>query len=109
MKRLHIFEEPIKFEDEVNEKAHKAWLKAMKIGGDHVMVSQLLNINWSRVSAITNGQPIKGEDHRKQIFPTPEQAIKVSLLTGCKVTAEQLLPNYDFRYLYKYVKTRKKK
>jgi hypothetical protein len=108
MKRIHIFEEPIKFETPAHEKAHAAWLKAMEIGGGHVMVSQILNLNWSRLSNITNGQIIKEEGYRKQCFPTAEQAIKVSLLTNCKVTAEQLLPGYDFKYIYKYAKARKK-
>lgn len=100
---------PIKYETETHQKAHEAWLKAMDICGGHVIVSQILGLNWSRLSTITNGQPIKGAKFRKQWFPTAEQAIKVSLMTRGQVSAEQLFPDYDFRYIYKYAKTRKKK
>lgn len=109
MKRIHIFDEPIKYQSEAHKKAHEHWLRAMEIAGGHFIISQLLNINWSKLSVITNGQLVRGEKYRKQWFPTPEQAMKISLLTACKVTAEQLLPDYDFKYIYKYAKTRKKK
>ena len=41
-------------------------------------------------------------DKRRQILPTPEQAVRMALLTEGVIRAEHLLPNHNFDYIYKY-------
>lgn len=36
--------------------------------------------------------------------PTATQAIKLSIATNGEITAEQIKPDYDFSYIYEYVR-----
>lgn len=102
---------PIKFKSEKDEAAHRAWCTAMQIIGGPSVASELSGIRQSTLSTITNGRKIKSkvmknvdEYYRVQVYPTIEQALKISLLTDCQITAEKLLPSHNFKYLYTYVK-----
>jgi len=104
---------PIKFKSEKDEAAHHAWCTAMRIIGGPSVASELSGIRQSTLSTITNGRKIKSkvlthinEYYRAQVHPTLEQAIKISLLTDCQITAEKLLPGHNFKYLYEYTQMR---
>lgn len=92
-----------------NEKAKKAWLKALEIIGGSRIATELSGIRQCKISLITNGSTSRrkdatAKDGRHQHYPTVEQAIKISILTKGKIRAEKLIPHHNFKYIYKYVK-----
>jgi hypothetical protein len=84
------------------EKANKAWIKAVEAAGGAVAIHEKTKIRHTTLSIIKNGYRRNGEHHFK--YPTPEQAMKISLMGGGLVPAEDLVPEHDFKHIYEYVK-----
>lgn len=94
----------IDFKSRKDKSAHRAWIKALECLGGAGKMADETGILKTRISLITNGYPNSSTVPHKQCFPTPEQAIIVSLATKGLVMAEHMLPEHDFSYIYKYCK-----
>lgn len=90
----------LEFANRKAKKANKSWTDAIQLLGGPSEASRLSGINQGAISQIIHGSMIKSK--RFQRFPTIDQAIKISLLVDKKITAEDMLPEYDFSYLYRY-------
>jgi len=99
---------PIKFLSRKAKQAHSLFNKAVKMVGGNIALSKLLGYPQTQISVISCGQAQANEEFRKQRFPTPEIAIKISLATKGEIKAEDLLPHHDFKYMYEYVKMMEK-
>lgn len=96
----------IKFDSPAHKRANKLWKEIIeKVGGPY-NASILTGISQSRISMVTRGS-LELDGSRTQVLPTLEQAIKMALLADDEnITAEKLLPEHDFKYIYQYVQER---
>lgn len=104
--------EPIHFEKKADRNAHKSFLMAIETLGGPSKASELSGIMQSQISIIKHGRKkaqLSLRNKRKQEWPTPEQAMRISTLLNMQISAEELLPHHDFSYIYEYANLVKRK
>ena len=98
MKKQNTFRKQynFEFESQKNKKAYNSWIKAISLLGGPAEASRSTGIKITTISNINMGR------YGKQLFPTPEQAIKISTSLNREITPEDLKPNHDFSYIYEH-------
>lgn len=102
----------IKFERRADKNAHKSFLVAIEILGGPSKAAKLSGVTQSQISIIKCGRKnaeLSLINKRKQEWPTPDQAMRISIACGLEVTAEELLPHHDFKHTYKYTEMMNKR